>query len=96
MLMNATKEALRRVAVALSLSTVLVRIASPQNVSLRILDAAARMKLRDREGRLQSIPAATTGQQLLAHPRVPDLGVIVKGEGTFNFSQGVPIEVVRD
>ena len=100
MIMNATKDAFRRVAVALLLSTVLVRLASSQSVSLRILDeddrpAAARIKLRDRDGQLQAIPTTTTVPRLLAHPRFPDLGVIVKAEGTFDVSPGVSIEVDR-
>lgn len=99
MVMNATKEAIRRVAFALLLVTVLVRVASPQNISLRILDedgrpTAARIKLRDRGGRLQPVPGATSAQ-LLAHPRFPDLGVIVKGEGTFSVNQDVSIELDR-
>src|SRR5262249_46375220 len=47
------------------------------------------------EGRLQPVPAATTGAQLLAHPRFPDLGVILKGEGTFSVNQDMSIEVDR-
>jgi hypothetical protein len=68
---------------------------------LRILDddgkpAAARIRLRDKVGKLHPVPAAKIDGTLLAHPRFPDLGVIVKGEFTVDVpDSNLSIEVDR-
>jgi hypothetical protein len=59
--------------------------AGAQTIRLRILDengnpTAARVRLRDRQGTLHPVPAVKPGDLLPAHPRFPDLGVIVKGD----------------
>jgi hypothetical protein len=74
-----------RAVAALVLSGWVITSASPQPIRLQILDedgnpAAARIRLRDRDGRLQPVPTRKSEALLPAHPRFPDLGVIVKGE----------------
>jgi hypothetical protein len=79
----------------------LMTAVSAQTIQLRILDengspAAARIKLRDRQGRLQPVPTTTSDTPTVAHPRFPDLGVIVKGECAVNIPDPrLAIEVDR-
>ena len=80
------------------LSASVASVAFAESIRLRILDengrpAAARIRQRDKDGRLQPLPAAT---HLETHPRFRDLGVIVRGDGAIEVSDpGLTIEVDR-
>jgi hypothetical protein len=71
-------------AAALIASVWLVTAPAQETTKLRLLDensqpSAARIRLRDKNGRLQPFPSIKSGL-MVAHPRFPDLGVIVKGQ----------------
>src|SRR5687768_8601330 len=91
----------QRVVAALVASAWLMTAAPTQTMQLRILDengspVAARIKVRDGQGRLQPVSTTKPDTPLLAHPRFPDLGVIVKGDGAINVPDpGLVVEVDR-
>ena len=63
----------------------LITPAAPATIRLRIVDedggpVAARVRLRDREGRTLPVRIVDPSAPVPANPRFPDLGVIVKGD----------------
>jgi hypothetical protein len=87
--------------IVLPLLSASLTAAAAEKIRLQILDeeglpAAARVRLRDKQGVLHPVQAAGTNAPLLAHPRFPDLGIIVKGEAAIDVpAPDLAIEVDR-